>query len=312
MKKNFHNEGLIAVAAILWGVISLFSKPLMNMGFDSMQVVFFRALISAGLLAIFILIYDRSLFKIKLKDIPIFIGSGVLGFSFCVYCYMGSIDQNGAGVAAMLMYSSPVWVVIISRFLFNEKINIFKIIALIGVLVGCVMVSLGGELNITLIGAILGVGSGVGFALISIFSKLSANKGFNPLTAQFYTFIFAIIASFPIARAWKMPDMIATDYNCLLYFFLVSLISTTLPYVLYNLALKKVSASTAGILSSLEVVVGAITGFIAYKENIGIVGVFGIVIMFAALVLIALKGNELKIDKIISNDIYVKDENKKI
>ncbi len=291
MKKNYLNECIIVVAAILWGILSLFSKPLMNMGFNSMQVVFVRALFSAILLAIFMLIFDRSLFKIKLKDLPVFIGSGVMGFTFCVFCYMGSIDQNGAGVAAMLMYSSPIWVVLISMLLFKEKINLYKIIALVGVLAGCVMVSLGGELKITLVGAFLGIGSGVGFALISIFSKLSANKGYSALTAQFYTFIVAIIASFPLASAWEIPAMISVDYNCLWYFFLVSLLSTTLPYVLYNLALKKVPASTAGILSSLEVVVGAVAGAIAYKENVGILGIFGIVIMFAALVLIALKGN---------------------
>ncbi len=292
MKKKIFNEIIIVISAALWGVISLFSKPLKLMGFSALQIVAMRSFMAAVMIGLFMLIVDRSLFKIKLKDLPLFICSGIIGFAFCVYCYTDSIVENGAGVAAMLMYSSPIWVVLISRFLFKEKINIFKIIALLGVLGGCVMVSLGGELRITLIGALLGIGSGVGFAMVSIFSKLSSNKGYSSLTTQFYVFIFAGLVSFIGGKGWEIPDMIATDYNSLLYFFLLSLISTALPYVLYGFALKKVPASTAGILSSLEVVVGALAGFIAYQENIGILGVFGILIMLASLVLMELMGDK--------------------
>ncbi len=291
MKKYF-SFGLIIISAIMWGIISLFSKPLMNMGFNSMQLVFMRGLISCISLGIFILIINPSLFKIKLKDLPLFIAGGILSFTLCIACYMGSIDQNGAGVAGMLMYTSPIWAVIISAFLFKEKIGLFKIIALIGVIAGVVMVSLGGELKITLTGALLGIGSGIGCSFITIFSKLSSNKGYSPLTLQFYVFTTALIVSFPFASGWEIPEMISVDYMSLLYFALISIVSTVVPYVIYSFAMKKVSASTGGILASLEVVVCALTGFIAYDENIGVVGVAGIVVMLAALVFLSLYGDK--------------------
>ncbi len=293
MKKIF-NFGLIVLSSVMWGVISLFSKPLMQMGFTAMHLVFMRALISFIVLGIFILIIDKSLFKIRLKDLPIFILAAILSFVFCIACYMGSIDQNGAGVAGMLMYTSPIWVVVFSIFLFKEKIGLFKVISLVGVLIGVIMVSLGGELKITFIGLLLGIGSGIGCSFITIFSKISANKGYSPLTLEFYIFTTALLASFPLAKGWEIPTMVAVDYMSLLYFALIAIVCTVIPHVVYSFAMKKVPASVGGIFSSLEVVVCALTGFFVYDENIGVFGVIGIIVMLGSMVFLATSENNRK------------------
>ncbi len=286
MKKKYFNELLVIIAAILWGIISLFSKPLQSRGFTAVQIVFIRALLSVVILGVFILIKDKKLFKIKWKDLPLFIGSGVCAFVFCAVCYMASIGENGAGVAVMLMYTAPIWILIISRILFKEKITLIKVVALAGVMIGCVATSLGGGVKMTPIGALLGIGSGIGFALISIFSKAANNKGYEPLTTQFYTFLFAFIVLLPFAKMQRLSSLIVKDYASLLYCFLIALISTVLPFVIYSTALKGMPASVAGMIDSLEVPIGALTGWIAFQENIGLWGVLGIFVMLVALVLL--------------------------
>ncbi len=289
MNKNYFSLVLTILAAILWGIISLFSKPLMLMGFSAMQIVLIRAFFSSVLLGCFIFVKNKSLFKIRIKDLFLFSGTGILGFIFCVFCYMFSIEENGVGVAAMLMYTSPIWSMIFSRLIFKENINFYKIIAIFGILIACFTFSIGGKFKFNLLGLILGLGSGVGLSLIGVFSKFASEKGYSPLTSQFYTFIFATLGAIPFADITNLSLMISIDFTCIGYFLLISLISTVLPFILFGTALKKLSAGTAGIFSSLEVVVGALTGVFVFNEKFGFFGILGIVIMFSSLILFAVK-----------------------
>ncbi len=155
-------------------------------------------------------------------------------------------------------------------------------------------------MKISLIGAILGIGSGVGVALISIFAKFSANKGYSSFTTQFYSFVFASAIAFPIAKGWEVPAVIAGDYISIVYILSFALIATALPYVLYGMSLKKVSASVGSILSSFEVIVGAVVGAIAYRENIGFLGVVGIIVMMVGMVFLAFSEKEKEDEEIKS------------
>ena len=286
MKKRFLGEICIITGALLWGAISLFSIPLAEAGFSSYSVVVMRALLSAAGVAVIILIKDRRLFKIALKDLPLFLGSSLLGFGLLNLCYMASIGQNGSSVAAMLMYTSPVWMVLLSRIIFKEKITAVKIISLVLVMAGCAMTALGGTLKITVFGLFLGLGSGLGFALYGIFGKLAERK-YNTLTITFYTFFIVALVLIPFADFSSLFSGISKKPVSLVYFSLASFVSTVAPYLVFTYGLKSVPAGKAGILSVLELVMATVVGLLFYpeKNNLGVVGFMGIAVVIIALVL---------------------------
>ena len=72
----------VILAGVLWGIISVFLKGLYSMGFTALQVMFFRGFISSIFMGIFLLIKDRSLLKFELKDIWMFLGTGVISLTF--------------------------------------------------------------------------------------------------------------------------------------------------------------------------------------------------------------------------------------
>ena len=81
-KTNLLNVIYILLAGILWGCMGLFVRPLSQKGLNSWDIVFLRAVLTAVCMGIFLLIYDRRLFRIKLKDIWCFLGTGLLSIVF--------------------------------------------------------------------------------------------------------------------------------------------------------------------------------------------------------------------------------------
>ena len=125
MNKHFFSFCVIA-AGILWGTMSIFVRSLSELGFSSKQIMLMRSLLASGILAAVIALKNSALFKIHLCDIWIFIGSGILSMAFFSVCYFSTIIECGASVAVVLLYTSPVFVLILSAIFFKEKITFFK------------------------------------------------------------------------------------------------------------------------------------------------------------------------------------------
>ena len=122
MNKKFASASIL-MAGTLWGIIALFVRGLNANGFESMEIVALRGFGALLLMSAGLLIYDRTLFKIKLKDIWCFVGTGVLSLTFFNLCYFRTMMLTSLSVAAILLYTAPTIVVVLSAFLFKEKIT---------------------------------------------------------------------------------------------------------------------------------------------------------------------------------------------
>lgn len=272
----------IIISALLWGTIGIFTRNLSDLGFKSVQIVAVRAFITVVVLGIIILLKDRSLFKIHLRDLWMFFGTGICSFLFFNICYMSSTIENSLSVACILMYTSPFWVTMLSAPLFKEKITSLKCICLLICFIGCIFMCLSGSLRCTKLGFIYGLLSGFGYALYSIFGKYAAKK-YNALTITFYTFLFALIGSLPICHLETLIPLITTvrgSINCVA----VSILCTILPYILYTYGLSKTEAGKASVLSIIEPCMTTVVGMIAFSEMPGISGFAGIMLVIAGLI----------------------------
>ncbi len=285
---------LVLIASLLWGVISLFSIPLTDYGFTALDKAFIRTLTSAIILGVVILIKDKSLFKIKLKHLPIFMITGIVGNLLTMFCYMLAIDLAGSSLAATLMYTSSVWVIIFCAIFFKEKITWQKIVSLVGVIVGCMVFALGGDVKPSTIGIIVGLLTGLCYSGFSIGSKMGKEQGYSSLTIVFYAFVCAAVSGAPFVNYNTVAVNFTTNVNSIVYFLLLSVICSTLPFFIYVIALKYLSTGTASILSTLEIVVATVVGLIFFPEgnNLGVLGVVGLCMVIIFLVFL-----ELPIDK---------------
>lgn len=285
--KKYFGEISVIIAALLWGCIGFFTRNLTALGFTPIQIVAVRAFFTALFMLVIILVKDPSLLKIKLKDIWMFIGTGICSYMFFNICYMNSIVENSLSVACILMYTSPIWVTVISSFLFKEALTLKKIVSLAVCLGGCVLVCMSVTLKFTKIGIVYGLLSGFGYALYSIFGKI-ASKKYHGFTTVFYTFIFSFAALLPFCNVGKIVSMAVTPVNISLLLG-IAVVNTLLPYMFYTYGLSKIEAGKASVISIIEPVASAITGLIFFSEKIGVIGFIGMVVVFCGLYLLSSK-----------------------
>lgn len=274
----------VFAAGCFWGIISLFLKPLLNMGFTQVQTVTLRCLIAAFILGIVMVITDKNLFKFKLRDLWCFLGTGLLSLMFFSLTYFYSMTYNGVCVAVILLYTSPVFVMLFSLLLFKEKITSKKITALVMTIAGCVLVSgVAGGQSIGVKGIILGICSGVGYALYSIFSRYALQKNYNSMTISFYTFLFCGLGCLPFSQPGEMLIRLTPEANLLALG--LGFICCVLPYLCYTKGLEYVENSKASIIVAVEPVIASFIGILVYQEQITVLKLLGVLLVLSAVVI---------------------------
>jgi len=273
----------VVMAAVLWGIIGIFSKQLSIMGFSILQIVSIRAIFSALIIMTVLLVKDRKLLRIELRDSLYFLGTGIISFTFFNWCYFIAINKTSLSAAAILLYTAPAFVMVFSSVLFKEEFTKRKAAALILTFAGCFLVAAnasGAVRNISLLGVIAGLGSGLGYALYSIFGRYALNK-YHPFTVTLYTFIFASLGLIPISNIKGMLSLLS-DTKAVYYALCLSVLSTVLPFLLYTKGLSRLEAGRASIIATLEPVVATIIGIALFGEPVTLYKITGILIVVFA------------------------------
>ena len=290
MEKARRNIGpaLILLAGCFWGSMGIFVRRLTDYGFSSIQIVAIRVTLAALIFCMLLLIKDPSGFRISVKDIPLFLGLGFGSILFFTVCYFTAITMMPLSTAAILLYTSPIWIMLMSVLFFREKLTGRKLLALVLAFAGCVLVSgISGE-GMTLTGLLVGLGSGIGYGLYSILGTVALRR-YSPYTVTTYTFAFAALGAWLICRPAEMLAKFAAAPNLpgLVFFcVLTALVTAVIPFLAYTLGLRTVEASRAGILATVEPLVATLIGVAVFSEPLTLLSGLGILLILAAVVLL--------------------------
>ena len=278
---------LIVAGASLWGIIGIFVTYLYELGFTPTQVVTIRALSATFFLVLYVIFKNRELLKIKISDSKYFVGTGIFSIVLFNLCLFTAIQETSISIAAILLYTAPAFVTIFSRILFKELITPRKLAALFITLIGCSFV-IGVFTNtsgsISLYGIILGIGSGLFYALYSIFGKFALRK-YDSLTVSVYTFVFAAIAITPFSDLWSVFPLFSSP-EVWLYIIGLGFLSTMLAYIFYTKGLSSVESSRASIIATVEPVIAALLSFLVFDETLNFWQYIGIVMVIAAVIIV--------------------------
>lgn len=285
---------LVMAAGCMWGCMGLLVRSLNAAGLASMDIAFARTIVSAIVLLIGLLIFDRQALRIRLKDIWCFIGTGGLSIAFFNFCYFKTIAMTSLSVAAVLLYTAPTFVMLMSALLFHEKMTKRKVVALFCAFIGCAFVSgIIGEANaLSVTGILFGIGSGIGYAMYSIFGRYALNRGYGSMTISFYTFVFASISAIFFVDVPSVCAPFMQDAGLLVQTILLIMLVTIAPYLCYTKGLSKLEGGVASMLASTEPVVATLLGVIIYKEELGLWSMLGILLVILSIILVNLKSKQ--------------------
>lgn len=280
----------VILAGVLWGIISIFVNALTTYGFSSTEISFLRVLSCAILMLGFLLVYDKRLLKINIRDIWMFIGTGIVSLTLFSYCYFTTIINVEASIAVSLLYTSPIFVMLFSAVLFKEKITVKKIVAIALTVGGCALVSgmIGSGAKMGLKALLIGIGAGLFYALYSIFGRYATEK-YHPFTITFYTFLFATIGFLFIVKPVNTVNSLMQAPKAILIVIISGILCGILPYIFYTAGLKRLDTTVAGVLVAVEPLVGSVVGIIGFKESANILKILGIVLILSSIVVLSIE-----------------------
>lgn len=280
----------VLLAGSLWGFMGLLVRTLNEASFNSMEITFIRSVVTLAVMFVGLLIFNKKAFRIKIKDIWCFIGTGGFSVAFFNFCYFKTMTLTSLSVAAVLLYTAPAFVMLMSAFLFKETFSAKKLLALLLAFLGCAFVSgiVGGAGTLSGAGILYGLGAGFGYALYSIFGRYALERNYSSVTISFYTFACSSIATLLFVDAGDLFTVLCKDGILMAKTVMLVLVVTLFPYLFYTKGLNKMENGTASVLASIEPVVATLVGMIVYKEALNLWNIIGIVLVLGSIILINL------------------------
>lgn len=284
------------LSGIFFGSGGIFIRRLIEMGVDSYSIVFLRVFIALPILILWLFFTDKKLFYVRLKDVWVFFGAGVLGTLGLNLSYNYSITELSLSLSAILLSLAPIFVVIFSFFLFKEKITSTKIYCMILAIVGSALASGVFEsvsMRWSFKGILVGLFAAIFYSLYSIFSKIAMEKKYDALTITLYSTLAITIVLFPM-NDWGFVREIISVSPLKMSIFMVahSLCTCIFPYALYTISLNYMDAGKASILCSCEPIAATIFGLLFYNEVPTLLSLVGLVIVLVALGILSLKNSK--------------------
>ena len=267
---------LIFTAAVLWAFIGVFSKTVLDAGISPIEIAFWRAAI-AGSLFLIHATYKKELQLKKVNDIFIFIAFALFGVTIFYSSLILSIQAGSISLAYILLYSAPAFVVILAFLLLKEAITIRKIILLLVAIIGVILVSLDKSESISVNPTALfwGLVAGLSYSSYYIFGKWILGR---------YQVVAIYAYILPIGALGLLPfvDFHSKDLRSGMFILAIAVLSTYLAYFVYYSGLKRMQASQAVMIATVEPVISAVLAAIFFAEVLSLRGIIGGVFILLA------------------------------
>lgn len=282
----------VLAAGTLWGMMGIFVRTLASYGFSSVQIASLRIVFGGLLFLIITAVLHPDQLKIHLRDAGLFLGMGLLSLLLFTVCYFTTINMASLSVAAILLYTSPIWVMLLSAVCFREPVTRRKALCAAMAFGGCVLVSgIGSDARLSPMVIVTGLLSAVGYGLYSIFGTFALRK-YPPLTVTTYAFLFGAAGAVFLCNPVDTLRVIGeAEHPAMLVGLLVftAFVTAVLPYLLYTVGLSRMRASAAAIMASIEPVVATIVGALVFGEILTIPSFAGIALVLGAIVVLNAK-----------------------
>ena len=259
--------------SVFAGVVGVFVKLVENL--DTYSLIFFRA----GIAAIFILLV--ILFQRRIKELGI-VHSGktlLVGIfqGLSIFLYFTSLLQTTVSNAVFLLYTAPIFSVILAKFFLKEKIEKETLIGIFITLLGIIFIldptTFSFDSNQT-IGNLIALGSGFFYSAMALTAKpvLKTKSGY------YVAFWQNIIISLMFILFLKVNPVSAISTNWW-QLGIIGILSTGIAFILFMEGVRKVKAQKIFIVTALEPLAGTVLALILLAEIPSILTIAGAILI---------------------------------
>ena len=275
---NNNKDKMMMIGAMtIFGTIGIFRKyiPL-----PSSLLALARGIIGTAFLLFLVLAVKRdklSIEAIKRNFVFLVVSGAFIGFNWILL--FEAYQYTTVATATLCYYMAPVIVVLVSPFLFKERLTLLKAICVAVALAGMVFVSgipqsgFGGMSELK--GILLGLGAATLYAIVVILNQYIKDiPAYDKTIMQLGTAAIAILPYTLLTE--NFADISFTPVAVLMLLF-VGIVHTGIAYTLYFGSMSGLKAQTIALFSYIDPVVAIILSAVILQENIGLWGVIGAV-----------------------------------
>lgn len=283
------------LAAFLFGANGSVSKVIMQSGFSAMQLTQMRVLGAAVISGLVLLILDKKSFYLPRKQWPIIIILGVVGVAMLQATYAFAIELLPVGIALLLEYLAVLLVALVAFFFFKEKVRLRLWVAIGFVMVGLVVVAEIWASTLNPVGVAWGLLAAISLATYFLVGEKQLKK-ISPLALSFWTMSVATVFWAPLSGWWQLEwsdftavASVGSGEDALslplwAFFSWNVILGSFAPFLLSLSALKRLSATAAGIVATSEIAFAFVTAWLWLQEDLTVLQIVGASIVLGGIV----------------------------
>ena len=220
---------------------------------------------------------------------------GLFGVAAVQGTYYYAIATLGVGLAILIQYLAPALIVAYAA-LRGTRVRTPTVIALASAIAGVALLvtnvdpASARQISARPLDWAVGFGAAVSFAFYVVFSKRGL-KRYPPETVLFYTFLIAGVFWAVVTPPWLI---VAAGYDAEVWAMLAALgvFSTLAPFILFNTGLRRLPATEAGIIATIEPVIAVLSAALFLGEGLGALQWAGALLVLIAAALASIQAPE--------------------
>ena len=289
MQKKIFPLLAATIATTIYGINHTVAKMVMPIYIGSLGLVLLRVLGAT------IMFWTISLFfkskPIDKEDRFTILKCGIFGMSLNIAAFIAGLDYSTPVNSSILIIISPIFVVILSFFIFKNKINFIKILGIILGFIGAIILILTADSNSSIgrnipLGNFLFIVNSISYAYYLIIFKPMAEK-YDLITLLKWLFLVGLIFNFPLG----INQFLEVDwanlplYQAILPMAFVVLGTTCMTYFLNGYALSKLTSTEVAVFMYLQPIIGVLFAIFTKSDTITVTIIIASILIFSGVYL---------------------------
>ena len=278
--KNSSKSLLMLITSMLiFGTIGIFRRfiPL-----SSALIAFFRGIIGAACMALFVKLSGRKLFHgtDRKKYLVLMLSGAFIGLNWVLL--FEAYNYTSVSIATLCYYMQPTIVILASTVLFREKMTAKKAACTLAALIGMILISgvgsPSGGRNLT--GIILGLGAALLYSCVVLLNmKTTGVDAYEKTVIQLSCAGLVLV---PYLAFTENLNEITWNARLVVLLLIVSIIHTGICYALYFGSINGLKAQTIALFSYLDPITALILSALILHERLTVFGLLGAILILGS------------------------------
>ena len=280
MEKSTKAKIYAGITILLWATVFIFTKAGLRY-YDAETLAVIRYILaSAGLI---VLIFIKKMKKPDLKDIPLFLILGFLGFAFYIITFNRGMVTLNSSTSSVILACSPIIASVLSGIFLKEKVSIFGWMSII--------ISFLGITVLTLWEGVFKFNTGIFWILLSAVLVATYNVSLRKVTEKYTGMevaVYSMLAGTLLLIIYLPASILKIGSMSSISFFIViwlAIPGTVIAYIFWSMALE--AADTTGEVTNFMFItpfLATLMGIIFLGEKLTVATVTGGILILSEVI----------------------------